>query len=38
MERKYVVKSKIRKYPLICDMRLGFCAVYLVLALFLVEN
>ena len=38
MERKYVVKSKIRKYPFICDMILGFCAVYLVSALFLVET
>ena len=38
MERKYVVKSKIIKYPFICDMILGFCAVYLVSALFLVET
>ena len=38
MERKYVVKSKIRKYPFICDMILGFCAVYLISALFLVET
>ena len=38
MERKYVVKSKIRKYPFICDMILGFCAVYLVSALFLIET
>ena len=38
MERKYVVKSKIRKYPFICDIILGFCAVYLISALFLVET
>lgn len=35
---KYVLKSKIRKYPFICDMLLGFCAVYLVTALFIVET
>ena len=33
MEKKYVVKSKIRKYPFICDMLLGFCAVYLAMSL-----
>lgn len=36
MEKKYVVKSKIRKYPFICDMLLGFCAIYLTMSLFFV--
>lgn len=35
--KKYVIKSKVRKYPFVCDIMLGICAVYLVSALFLVE-